>query len=914
MSQRQPSNGGSSVERRWHALRAEEALAAMDSDPDSGLSADEVERRRARFGPNAFREPKRRPMVWVFIDQFRSPLIYLLLVAALTVFLLGHVRDSIVICAVLVLNAIIGSIQEGRAERSLMALRKLAKHKALVVRDGEEVEIDARDVVPGDILMLRPGDAVAADARLIDATALQISEASLTGESVPVGKDLVPVGPDAPLADRHNMVFSGTHVTAGHARAVVVATGAATEIGHIATLTEEAEEPKTPLELRIAQLGRHIIAAAGVLLVLVVLVGSYHGIPFSEVLMLGIAQVVSVVPEGLPVAMTIALAVGVQRMVRRKTVVRRLAAVETLGSVTIICTDKTGTLTKNEMTAKAVFLPSGRELSVTGSGYEPIGEFREGDRVVDPEQVEGLRELLEAVTLCNDSDLHGPDEDEPHWKPIGDPTEVALLSLAIKGGIVPRDLRAKHPRQAEIPFHPAARMMATQHGRRRVVLKGAPEEILELCGFVRKNGDTAPLDEEGRRAVRDAVDRMANAALRILAIATVEDVEIEGDLGFEAFRGRAIFLGLVGQIDPPREEVEEAIRQGREAGIEPVMVTGDYKPTGQAIAKQLGIAREGDVAIDGRELEALSDDELADRIEKIAVFARVHPAQKLRIVDAFQRRGHVVAMTGDGVNDAPALAKADVGVAMGMTGTDVAKEASEIVIGDDNFATIVAAVEEGRVVYRNLKKLILYLFATSMVEVVVLFTALLFGYPPPLQAVQILWVNLVADGMLSVTLIMEPPEGDEMQRPPVPRNEPIFTWPMLRRVAIVVSAMFVSTLGWFLYRLSAGAPFPVVQTETFTILAVCQWFNGISCRSELRSVFTMRTNRWLLMGLAGGVVLQALVIFFRPLGRVFHTVPIELDELGLMVALASLVLWVEELRKLVARKRRAHERRRRAQL
>lgn len=913
MSQRGRSNGRAEHER-WHALRAEEALASMDSDATSGLSSEEVERRRAHFGPNAFREPKRRPVFVVFIDQFRSPLIYLLLLAALTVFLLGHVRDSIVICAVLLLNAIIGSVQEGRAERSLVALRKLAKHKALVIRDGAEEEIDARDVVPGDILVLRPGDAVAADARLIDATALQISEASLTGESSPVGKDLVPVGPDTPLADRLNMVFSGTHVTAGHARAVVVATGTATEIGHIATLTEEAEEPKTPLEKRIAQFGRHIIVAAGVLLVSVLLVGSYRGMPFSEVLMLGIAQVVSVVPEGLPVAMTIALAVGVQRMVRRNTVVRRLAAVETLGSVTIICTDKTGTLTKNEMTATAIFLPSGRELTVTGTGYEPKGEFREGDRSVEPERIEGLCELLEAVTLCNDSDLHGPEEDEPRWKPIGDPTEVALLSLAIKGGIVPRDLRAKHPRKAEIPFDPSARMMATQHGTRRVALKGAPEEIVELCGFLRRNGEAAPLDEEGRKEVRDAVDRMASKALRVLAVATVEDAEIEGDRGFEAFRGRAIFLGLVGQIDPPRAEVEEAIRQGREAGIEPVMVTGDYKPTGQAIAKELGIAREDDIAIDGRELEAMPDEELSARIEKIAVFARVHPAQKLRIVDAFQRRGHVVAMTGDGVNDAPALAKADVGVAMGMTGTDVAKEASEIVIGDDNFATIVAAVEEGRVVYRNLKKLILYLFATSMVEVVVLFTALLIGYPPPIQAVQILWVNLVADGMLSVTLIMEPPEGDEMQRPPVPRNEPLLTWLMLRRITIMVAAMAVSTLGWFIYRLAVGAPFAVVQTETFTILAVCQWFNGVSCRSDRHSAFTMRTNRWLLLGLSGGVVLQALVVFFRPLGRVFHAVPIELDELGLMIAVASLVLWVEEIRKLIVRKRHPTRRRLREQL
>ena len=893
--------GSADEVRRWHALRAEEAIASLDTDARSGLSSQEVERRRARFGPNALREPKRRSTLSVFLGQFKSPLIYLLLFAALVVLVLDHVRDAVVICAVLLLNAVIGTIQEGRAERSLLALRKLAMQKALVLRDGKEREIDALDVVPGDILVLRPGDAVAADARLIDTTALQISEASLTGESAPVGKAQVPLAPDTPVAERINMVFAGTHVTAGRARAVVVATGRATEMGRIATLTEEAEEPMTPLERRLAQLGRFIMASAAVMLVAVVLVGTLRGIPFREIFLVGIAEVVSVVPEALPVATTIALAVGVQRMARRNTVVRRLVAVETLGSVTVICTDKTGTLTKNEMTAKAVFLPNGRELTVTGSGYAPEGEFREHGRIVDPAQIEGLCELLEAVTLCNDAELQGPEDDEPRWIGTGDPTEVALLSLAIKGGIVPAELRARHPRKAEIPFDPAARMMATQHAS-RVFLKGAPEEILGLCAFVHRDGRNEPLTEDVRSASREAVDRMAHQALRILAVAKVEDAEIEGDRGFEAFRGKAVFLGLVGQMDPPRPEVEGAIRECRRAGIRPVMVTGDYKPTGFAIAKQLGIAKEGDLAIDGRELSVMGEEELCDRIDETSVFARVHPAEKLRIVEAFQKRGHVVAMTGDGVNDAPALAKADVGVAMGVTGTEVAKEASEIVIGDDNFATIVAAVEEGRVVHRNLKKLILYLFATSAVEVIVLFTALLLGYPPPIQAVQILWVNLVADGMLSVPLVVEPPEGDEMQRPPVPRDEPLLSWALLSRVALMSIAMSISTLGWFIHRLAMGAPFPLVQSETFTILAMCQWFNGISSRSERRSVFDTPWNRWLLLGLSGGILLQALAVYFPPLGRLFHAVPIGFAELGAMVVVASLVLWVEELRKLIVRR------------
>lgn len=870
----------------------------MESDATSGLSPEEAWRRLTRFGPNALREPKRRTLLSVFLHQFKSPLIYLLFAAAGIALALEHVKDAAVIFAVLLLNAVIGAFQEGRAERSLEALRKLATHKARVVRGGHELIIDAREAVPGDVVLLEAGDAVAADARLLDGAALQIAEAALTGESVPVSKSHLPLAPDTPLADRRNMVYAGTHVTAGRARVVVVATGLATELGHIAALAEEAKEPKTPLELRIGQFGRYIIVAALGLFILVNLVGFFQGIPFSDILMVGISQVVSMIPEGLPVAMTIALAVGVQRMARRKAVVRRLAAVETLGSTTVICSDKTGTLTKNEMTATAIYLPGGPDIMVTGTGYEPIGKLLVDGRQTEPANNERLRELLEAVVLCNDAQLQGPEDAEPRWRPIGDPTEVALLTLAIKGGVVPLELRARCPRRAELPFDPAVKMMATQHDTptgSRVIIKGAPEMVLELS----RGSDDA------RRALHEAADRMASRALRVLAFAVVDRAEIDGRAGFNAFRDRVDLLGLVGQIDPPRTEVKDAVARCREAGIKPVMVTGDHKATGQAIARELGIAREGDVAVDGRELEQMSDADLAARIDEISVFARVHPAQKLRIVDAYQQRHDVVAMTGDGVNDAPALVKADVGVAMGVTGTEVAKEAAKIVIGDDNFATIVAAVEEGRVVYRNLKKLILYLFTTSIAEVVVLLTALLLDYPPPLLAVQILWINLVTDGMLTVTLIMEPAEGDEMRERPVPRAEPIITRHLLSRVAFMVPAMAVSTLGWFIYRQAAGVPFPQVQTETFTVLVVCQWFNVLSCRSERRTALspTLLQNPWLIGGLLGGNLLQGAVIFFRPLGSVFHTVPFSLGEVFAIGGVASLVLWVEELRKLVVRRR-----------
>jgi len=471
---------------------------------------------------------------------------------------------------------------------------------------------------------------------------------------------------------------------------------------------------------------------------------------------------------------------------------------------------------------------------------------------------------------------------------------------------VPEELRARAPRRAEIPFDPDAQMMATQHGA-RVVIKGAPEAVLELCRAAREGGGDRELDAGARREIRAAASRMASRALRVLAVAVVDDARIDGGAGLAAFRGRATLLGLVGQLDPPRAEAADAVARCRRAGIRPVMVTGDHKETGQAIAAALGIARPGDRVVDGRELERMSDDELAARIDEVSVFARVHPAQKLRIVEAYQRRGEVVAMTGDGVNDAPALATADVGVAMGRAGTEVAKEASKVVIADDNFATIVAAVEEGRVVYRNIKKAILLLFSTSAAEVLVLTLAMLLGYPPPFAAVQILWNNLVTEGLITVNLIMEPAEGDEMARPPTAPAEPLLDRLVVTRVAVMTPAIVIATLGWFLARGAMGVPEAQVRTETFTLLAVCEWFNVLNCRSERRSAFSLGLlrNRWLLGGLLLGNALQAAVVFWAPLGRIFYTVPISLPAVLGLGAVGSLVLWVEELRKLVARRRAA---------
>ncbi len=891
----------------WHDQPSEAVFHALSSTAD-GLPPEETARRLAAQGPNTLPETKRRSLFLVLLRQFVSPLIYILFIAAAVSFAVGHRGDAFVILLVVVVNALIGTFQEGRAERSMEALRKLSAVRVRVLRGGKESLVEARDLVPGDVVLLAAGDAMAADARLIEGTALEAAEAALTGESLPVAKHPEPLPSDTALADRRNMLFSGTHIAAGRGKALVVATGVDTEVGRIASLTESAEEPKTPLEQRIAQFGRYLVGAAIGLFVLVIAVGLMRGLPFIEILMVAISQMVSMVPEGLPVAMTIALAVGMQRMAGRKAMVRRLAAVETLGSTSVICSDKTGTLTRNEMTVTTLWLPDGRTVEITGAGYAPEGKLLTDGKELSAAADPALLALLEAGVLCNDAQLVPPDAADPRWRPLGDPTEAALLTLAMKGCVDPAALRQQYLRRAEIPFDSATKMMATQHGhsaRGRVCLKGAPEIVLGLCAFTRRGNELVPLDEPCRRAFETVSADLAGRALRLLVMAEVPEAALDERSGFDQFQGHATFLGLIGQMDPPREEVKAAVEECRQAGIRPVMVTGDHKATGLAVARSLGIAREGDLAVDGRELEAMPEQDLRHDLDRISVFARVHPAQKHRIVEAFQAKGNVVAMTGDGVNDAPALARADVGVAMGITGTEVAKGAAKIVIADDNFASIVSAVEEGRLVYRNLKKVILFLFATSIDEVVVLLGALFLGYPLPLAAVQILWINLVTEGVLTVNLVMEGPEGDEMKRPPIPRDEPLITRGMVTRMLGMVTASVTATLGYFIWRLSTGASIDLVRSETFTVLAVCQWFNVLNCRSEQQSALSLSLfkNGWLLGGLVLGNLLHVLVIYTEPMNRIFHTVPIPLFNVFLIGAVGSLVLWVEEVRKLVARRR-----------
>ncbi|MBN8540248.1 MAG: HAD-IC family P-type ATPase [Deltaproteobacteria bacterium] len=897
-----------STQIAWHSLQPDEAIKTLTSDLTHGLSHNEALERLKRFGPNELPQPKTRTLSSIFLHQFLSPLIYILLAAAGIAFFIGEPRDSVIILIVVILNAVVGAYQEGRAQQSLEALRRLSKLKTRLLREGQEQIVEAGRIVPGDILILSSGDAVPADARLVEASTIAVAEAAMTGESLPVFKSTQKLAENTPLADRQNMVFAGTHVTAGRGLAVVTATGVRNEIGKIAHLATTTLQPKTQLELRIQQFGRYLIFAATVIFFVVIGLGLLREIPMAQIIMIAISQMVSLVPEGLPVAMTIALAVGVQRMARRGTVVRRLSAVETLGATTVICTDKTGTLTRNEMAVTAIYLPAGqREIAVTGVGYAPKGYFTERGSNFIPNVDKTLAKLFEASALCNDAQLLGPDTSSTDWKMIGDPTEGALLTLAAKGGLDPASIRNQFPRMAELPFDSDSKMMATQHtieGKNVVFIKGAPEVILAISDSFYQDGGTQPLGEIQRAELQAAAKKMADSALRLLALGFVNDAHLDGSKGFSALSGKVTLIALVGELDPPREEVAASVRECQLAGIRPVMVTGDHKATGLAIAAALGISRHGDLAIDGQELDLLSDEALADKIDRISVFARVHPAQKLRIVEAYQKKGNVVAMTGDGVNDAPALVKANVGVAMGITGTEVAKEAAKIVITDDNFATIVAAVSEGRLVYQNLKKVILYLLTTSVAEVLVLLAALVSGFAPPLAAVQILWINLVTEGLITVNLIMDPLEGDEMKRPPVASNIPILSKDMLKRMLFLTPLMASVTFGWYAYRTLGGADEALVRSETFTLLAICQWFNVLNIRSATRSAFDLKVlrNKWLIGGMLAGNVLQALVIFWSPLGDLFHTTPIEFHQIFVLGAVGSLVLFTEEIRKAIVRR------------
>jgi len=881
----------------WYTLPSEEAFSRLGSGV-SGLTDEEAARRLEEYGPNELQAAGHISPWTIFLGQFKNVLIIILLIATLLSAFLGHAVEAVAIAVIVLFAVVLGFIQEYRAERAIESLRKMAAPTATVLRGGREVEAPARELVPGDVVILRAGDRVPADARLIEAVNLQIEEAALTGESLPVEKITDPLpGLGLALGDRRNMGYSGTAVSYGRGRGVVTSTGMATEFGKIATMLQTVETGKTPLQENLDRVGGILAKAAFVVVALIVALGLFRGQPFIDMLIFGIALAVAVVPEALPAVVTISLAIGVQRMVKRHALMRRLPAVETLGSTSIICSDKTGTLTKDEMTVRKIFTSDGM-WEVSGAGYEPSGAFSSKGSAGPSAPV---LTMLTAGVLASDADIVFS-EAEGRWQVKGDPTEGALVTAAAKAGISKAELVASFPRVDEIPFTSETKRMTTLcSGPEGVTAfsKGAPEVILGSCTKISTPEGEAPLDAPTRERIIDAARTMAEEALRVLALA-----HKPGTVLADAEQGMT-FLGLAGMIDPPRPEAKPAIETCERAGIKPVMITGDHPVTACAVARDLGLLKEGRV-VTGAELEAMDDAEFEREVENIEVYARVAPAHKLRVVTALQAKGHVVAMTGDGVNDAPALKKADIGIAMGITGTDVTKEAAAMMLTDDNFASIVAAVEEGRGIFENIKKYLMYLLSSNIGEIGLMAGASLLGFPLPLTAVQILYVNLATDGLPALALAVDPPERDIMQRPPRNPREGIFSRPVIGLMAVGGAWSTLVNLVLFAWMLSSGRSIKEAMTMTFVSLVLIQFFKAYNFRSDRRSVFDRPfANRWLNLAIIWEVLLLIIIVYVPVLQAPFGSFSLPAVDWVIVIAMAATVVPVLEVTKKLVNRSRA---------
>ncbi|MEK6617871.1 MAG: cation-translocating P-type ATPase [Nitrospirota bacterium] len=905
----------------WHALSPEALAGELRTNLGMGLPESEAGRRLADLGLNELPEAPPVSPLRLFLAQFASLIVWVLIGAAAISGLLADWVDTAAILAIVVLNAALGFIQEYRAERSLAALKKLSVTTARVIRDGAVRSIPARELVPGDLIQVEAGDHVPADARLVYATALRTQEAALTGESTPIDKTDETLTSEAmPLADKANMVFLGTTVAAGKGRAVVVATGLGTELGCIATLMRSTGLEETPLQRRLEQLGHVLLYLSLGIVTVVFLLGLLRGEPLVSMFLTAVSLAVAAIPEGLPAIVTITLALGVTRMVKRHALIRRLPAVETLGSPTVICTAKTGTLTKNEMTVTRLWV-DGRTYEVTGEGYAPVGEIREASReslsvIRDPlsEQTgyeerkteNGLRDLLTAAVLCNGAVLR---EEQGTWRIIGDPTEGALLVAAAKLHLLKDQLESEYQFLGEVPFDPERKLMTVVRktsGGVVAYVKGAPDMLLTRCTrYLTAEGTVVSLTEPARQAILSANAAFAHEALRVLGVAR-RPLETEpGGSRAEELERDLIFLGLAAMKDPLRPEAKVAVRTCGEAGIKTVMITGDHKETAVAIARELGIL-DGDVqALSGMELDALSDEALAGQVEQVAVYARVSAEHKLRIVRAWKARGAIVAMTGDGVNDGPAVKAADIGVAMGLTGTDVTKEASDMVVTDDNFASIAAAVEEGRSIYENIRKSIHFLLSCNISEIMLMLLATLFALPLPLLPVQILWINLVTDGLPALALAVDPADPDLMRRRPRSPQERFLT---VRRMQLLFgqgSFIALITILVFVYCLyGMDQNLERARTLTFTVLVLAQLFHAFNCRSDRRSLFAIGlwTNKSLLWAVAGSALLQAAIILNPWTQEVFKAAPLNPEHWALAFGLGVLPLLAMESWK-VARRR-----------
>ncbi|MBK1733459.1 cation-transporting P-type ATPase [Thiococcus pfennigii] len=886
----------------WHSLEGREVLARL-ATPETGLDEAEVERRRARHGPNRLPEARSRGPLTRFLAQFHNVLIYVLIGAGVVVILLQHWVDAAVIFGVVLINAIIGFIQEGKAEDALRAIRQMLSPHALVLRDGVRREIGAEDLVPGDLVPLQTGDRISADLRLIRLKGLQVDESALTGESLPVEKDTAPCPADTDLADRRDMAYSGTLVTRGQGLGVVIATGAATEIGRISALVADVRQLQTPLLRQVAQFGRWLTGAILALAALTFAFGVLvRGNTAPEMFLAAVGLAVAAIPEGLPAIMTITLAIGVRRMAGRNAIIRRLPAVETLGTVGVICSDKTGTLTRNEMTVETIALAE-RQLTLSGSGYDPHGGILHEGRDYRADGDARLHELLRAVALCNDSGLVRDGED---WRVNGDPMEGALLVAALKGGLDPAIVAGDWPRTDLIPFESEHQFMATLHhshaGEAVIYVKGAPERILEMCAHQRDATGESELEPAYWQAW---IEKLAASGQRVLAVAVKPVATEMGELTFADVDGDLTLLGLLGLMDPPRPEAIAAVERCRAAGIRVKMITGDHASTARAIAAQLDLVNPYD-ALTGGELEALDDEALREQVARIDVYARVTPEHKLRLVSRLQERGHIVAMTGDGVNDAPALKRADVGIAMGDKGTEVAKEAAEMVLADDNFASIAHAVEEGRTVYDNLMKSILFILPTNGGEALIILGAILLGFAElPITPVQILWVNMITAVTLALALAFEPPERGVMRRPPRNARQPVLTPFFLWRILFVSLILMAGTFSLFLWELGRGAEIEYARTVAVNTLVMFEIFYLFNARYIIDPVLNregLLGNRYVLIAIGVLVLMQLALTYAAPMHALFQTAALDAATWGRIVLIAASVLFLVEAEKAVVRR------------
>jgi P-type Ca2+ transporter type 2C len=882
--------------RPWHALDVDDVCARLDVDPDQGLRPDDVDRRRAEHGGNVIEESEETPWWKLLAEQFADPLVLILLVAAVVAGLVGDVKDPIVIGVVLLLNAGIGFYQERQAQSSMSALRSMLSFGARVRRGGHEVDVDSAELVPGDVVLLSTGDRVPADGRLVSVRGVSVEESALTGESAAVDKTIDPVAADAPLAERSNRLFMNTTVARGRAEMVVTETGMATEVGRIAAKLREDGGEQTPLQQQLGRVTTVLAIVAVVACVLVFVLGIIQGDDLGDTALNAIALAVAAIPEGLPAVVTVTLAVGMNQMARRNAIVKRLASVETLGSTTVICTDKTGTLTLNQMTAREL-VTHGRTWHVTGEGYEPSGTI--GD---DGDELPAARDVLLPVVLCSDARI------TPDGELKGEPTEGALLVIGMKAGIDPDDARRRYPRDNAIAFDSSRKYMATFHtldaDEPVVLVKGAPSVVLDWCVTWWGAEGREELDDDVRARVQDEIDALSRQGRRVLAVASraldapVDPEALEDDL-VEHVRDLHL-QAVVGIVDPARTEADEAIDRCISAGIAVKMITGDHKVTAAAIAEDLDIPSE---AIEGREIDDLDDDELARVVERVGVFARVSPQHKVRIVEALRREGEIVAMTGDGVNDAAAMHAAHIGVAMGRSGTDVAKEAGQMVLTDDNFATIVNAVERGRAIYDNIVNFVRFQLSTNFGAIATILVAQVLGLPNPFTAIQILWVNLIMDGPPALALGVDPPDPDVMERPPRDPNAQILDARRVGLLLLVGAVMAVGTLGVQAYVLDATGDRALAGTLAFTTFVLYQVVNAFNARDDVTTALRRHSlaNHRLLYALAGVVVLQVAAVHVPFLQSIFDTTALTPAQWGLAAAVALTVLVAEELRKAVVR-------------